>query len=184
MKSCSRKPPCGKPHPRCSGHVKSTGQPCMRWPIAGGVACDSHGGATEKAREKAAERVADAQAEALVARLLDNPDAEPITDPVAALQRLAGRLTYAVDYLGQLANDNGQAIPAWERVIAQLRQLLVSMAQLGIEERVLRLEETKVRWMVAVINAVLDDLDLSPDQRALVPVVVPARVRALEIEER
>lgn len=49
----------------------------------------------------------------------------------------------------------------------------------GIAERQVRLAEQQGEVLATVIRAILDDLGLSPEQRAKVPVVVPRHLRAV-----
>jgi hypothetical protein len=58
---------CGKPHvrdgkPTCIGH-RSDGEPCMAWPIVGGVVCyKRHGGKAPQVQAAAKRRIAEAEA--------------------------------------------------------------------------------------------------------------------------
>src|SRR4051794_28146681 len=83
---------------RCRATARS-GRRCKRAAIPGGRVCVMHGGATPAVRAAAERRLAAAEATALLNVIWD-PDAPPITDPVTALQSLAGRLQHATDVLG------------------------------------------------------------------------------------
>jgi len=72
------------------------------------------------------------------------------------------------------------------RAATECRKLLRDVARLGLEEWALRLltnrrDEAKRRGteMALVMNAVLHDLELTREQWALVPEVVPRRFREL-----
>jgi hypothetical protein len=71
----------------------------------------------------------------------------------------------------------------WLVLYQQERKHLVDVCKAaisaGIEERRVRLAEQQGEVIVGVIQAILGDLGLSPEQQAMVPEVVPRRLRAV-----
>lgn len=160
---------CGQPHaPGCTSHRRDGG-PCRNFPMHGQRVCRMHGGSSPRAKAAAARRVAEAQAEALL-EVIWNPDASPVEDNVSAMKRLAGQLTHAVDVLGgRLGGDDldGATSIAWGKVLRELRQLLVAMERLGIEQRYVELQQAQAAIVVAAVRHALDALgpELLPTQR-------------------
>ena len=122
--------------------------------------CHFHGGATKAAKAAAARRVAEVAAADLLA-VIWNPDAAPVEDNVLAMKRLAGQLTHAVDVLGgRLGADDldGATSIAWGKVLRELRQLLVAMERLGIEQRYVELQQAQAAIVVAAFRAGMDTI--------------------------
>jgi hypothetical protein len=113
-------------------------------------------------RAAAERRRAEAEARSLLSAIWD-PDAAPVTDPVSALQALAGKLVKAADVLGarldvELVNLDGATAVAWRSVLRELRQTLVGMERLGLEERQLELAERYGDALAGVVRAILSSL--------------------------
>ena len=66
-----------------------------------------------------------------------------------------------------------------ERASDRLASYAAAALKAGVDERKVRLHEQQGALVSQVIRAVLGDLNLSPEQEALVGTVVPARLRAL-----
>jgi len=75
------------------------------------------------------------------------------------------------------------AVHVWVELYARERKHLVDVAKAaiaaGIEERKVRLAEQQGTLLAAVIKNILGDLDLSPEQAARVPEIVPRHLRAV-----
>ncbi len=168
---------------RCHATSRS-GERCKRAAIRGGAVCSMHGGKTPLVAAAAARREAEKAAGKVVAKLLDNPNAEPVLDPVTHLQRLGGRLEAALGQIGALI-DAGEAltreawsddirvkVAVWERLVRELRRLLVDMARLDLEGRQVAAAERWGAEIHALLQAVFVELALSPAQWERVPVVV------------
>lgn len=130
-------------------------------------------------RRVAAERLLGTVSSSL---LLDQ--VSPDHQPEDTLARLGGLLRRVVDQLGDAAADpvdgEGMLSPRWQAWIAAVRELRTVVRMLldaGVEERRVALMEEQGAQIAAVIRAILDDLDLTPEQQARVPVVVPRRLR-------
>ena len=85
---------CGAIHTRCRGH--KDGRPCLATPRPGLLVCRRHGGSSPEAEAV----VRRAKAHRLVGRLVG--DGEPVLDPEAELQRIAGESRAMVDGLREL----------------------------------------------------------------------------------
>jgi len=99
-----------------------------------------------------------------------NPNAEPITDSVSEMQRLAGSMRQAVDVLGGQLEvgepcevcgragadlDSVHAV-AWVRVLRELRQLLEQMERLGIAGRQQELAAETAAFVVGAYRRSLE----------------------------
>lgn len=145
---------------QCRAKSKRSGVRCKRAAIPGGRVCVMHGGATPSARAAAERRRTESAATALLNAIWD-PDAAPITDPVAALQQLAGRLEKATRVLGARLDVEGVDLDgttgvAWARVLRELRMALVEMERLGISRREIELAEGQARIVVLAFRAALE----------------------------
>lgn len=121
-------------------------------------------------RAAAALNVAERKAEGLLAGILDFG---PVTDPLAELQRIAGRSVRLVEvlegvvaemkrirYESQAEQIDGRVI-VYERALDRAGKILTDLARLGLDERVVRLQEAQKRVMVEIIVGALDDIGLS-----------------------
>lgn len=160
-------PPRKRRERRYCGRPKRQGEGTCTRPAGWGTdhqgygACKLHGGSTPNGRKNAQT----AAATELMAKVLHNADATPITDPVAALQRLAAIVSNGVDVMGDWVNQlernaaTGTEIRAevqvWERLIGQSRGLLVDMAKLGIANRQVAIEEGQALLFAAALRWLL-----------------------------
>jgi hypothetical protein len=151
--------------------------------------CHAHERANQKRRPSYETRIAqeNAKIKALAAAVptylppvilnaqpdLHNMQALPVDNPVVELSRMAGILRDAFERAGQRVNElaslsvetraggeqlRGEAV-IWEKLIGHLRSVLVDMAKLGLDERLVRLEEKRAEmvaealfWFVASAN--------------------------------
>lgn len=181
---CSK---CGQVHERCTSHSKRHGGPCGATPMRGQNVCYTHGGNTPQAKAAAERRQYVAAADRIVKDLWTGLDqADPITDPVASLQRLAGALQQLVDETGRRVSTmdhlaGGQHLTAlraevtlFERALARLADVLDKMARLGIAERHVELEQARAQLVTA---AFLGALGVLGDRVTLLPADRDAVVR-------
>jgi hypothetical protein len=162
------------PTERCPAKAKSTGQQCKHRVTAGGV-CDQHGGRAPQVQRKRLERIALAQALA----------ADPRRDPAEVL----ADVLHQSDWLMRRAREE---VRSARPTAATMKQLLELTDQAGrwaktaldadTSERQTRVAEVQAVALAGVIRRVLDRLSLTPEQLALVPVVVPAEIERLAIE--
>ncbi|WP_193613138.1 hypothetical protein [Nocardioides lijunqiniae] len=182
--------------PRCTATAKGTGQRCKRRPIPGGTVCVKHGGGAPAVRAAAERRQLEAAAGAVLAGMVWNPAAAPVTDNVLEMQRLAGSMRQAVDVLGGRLEDGDPCEEcgrgagadldsvtgtAWLRVLRELRQLLADMQRLGIAERAVELEADRVRLIAVALGRVFDVLGLDVEQRGVGTRVLLEELRAAAV---
>lgn len=147
----------------CGGPLKQREGTCTRpagWgtPHPGIGRCKLHGGSTSSHVKHAQQQ----QAQELLASLLWNPDAPPITDSVGEMQRLAGSMRQTVDVLGAELEgglDDAVKATAWLRVLRELRTLLADMKRLGIAEYAVNVEAAKTKLMAVAFGRALDALE-------------------------
>ncbi|MEU4410749.1 hypothetical protein AB0F88_40115 [Streptosporangium sp. NPDC023963] len=183
---------------QCTAKSKRSGEQCQNKALLGRKTCRMHGSTTARSKAAGERRVVEAEAGALVRKLLADPDASPVENPVLELMRIVGRMRQAVDVLGEWVNEieaegrleytDGNLVrrihvlvEAWERMMAEYRRALTDMAKLGIEERRVKLEEDQARQVSAALRAVFDRLNLTAEQRALISIVVPEEFRRFSV---
>lgn len=140
--------PCGNTAGKGTDHVGSGN-------------CKYHCGSTETGRKAAlAERVE---------RLLYQYDAPPTSNPLEALQALAGRVLAMERAIGDAVNGLGSVrygtteggeqlraeVAVLERAMDRAGKLLVDIAKLNIDDRLARIEETKARVIVEAVEIAL-----------------------------
>jgi hypothetical protein len=136
--------------------------PCHGSAVTGSDKCRMHLG------EKAPAVIAEARLQEEAARLLYQRDAPPVTDPLSALQRLAGRAAAWEDIIGEKVNEmrsirysteGGEQLRAeiavMERAMDRLGKLLVDIAKLGIEDRLAGVRESTARMLEEALAAAL-----------------------------
>lgn len=168
---------------RCSGH-RTDGTPCKAWAVNGGGVCSAHGGLAPQVKAAAQANLIAARA----GRLLHRLDAPPCSDPLEALQRLAGRALALEEVIGKLVNDlteiryesggdsefgkggGGEQLRAevgvLERAMDRCGRLLVDIAKLNIDERMARVTERQAEMMQAALADVLGEMGFEPAQQA------------------
>lgn len=191
---------------KCKARSTTTGQQCGRWPSKGQLVCAFHGGNAPRAKAAAQRRLADEKArEALetYGRPIDTTPTEALLEEVrwtaGHVQWLRDRvreleqaavtwgMTEQVDKsAGEFPGTDttyGAAPNVWVDLYARERKHLVDVCKAaigaGIEERRVRLAEQQGNLLATVIRRILGDLDLTTEQQALVPEVVPRHLRAV-----
>lgn len=188
---------CGKEHPWCSAHTRA-GEPCMHTTIpAGSKVCTRHGGKSPQALKAAQER----ENRRIVTELYEaDPQAaiaaygvEGIQDPLDMLSRVTAGVLHTMDALGQRVNAleriRYESEAGGEQIRAELKLYMQAQAQAGkfldmliksgFEERRIKLDEQTAQLFVTAMQRVFARLELTPEQTALVGVVVPEELRAL-----
>jgi hypothetical protein len=116
---------------------------------------------------------------------------EAVADPVARLQLLAGRAERFMEVLGErvaelrgvrYSTKAGEQLRAevavYERAMTSTGRLLVDLAKLNLDERLVRISEAQGRLMTQVLLGALDDAGLSAEAQKAVR---PAIARRLEL---
>lgn len=96
-------------------------------------------------------------------------------------------LVWGITKVKQGGDDRGVTFEAapniWLKLYAQERTHLVKVCseaiKAGIDERLVRVAEQQGSLVAQAIRAILGDLNLSPEQQAMVPTIVPRHLRAL-----
>lgn len=187
---------------RCTG-TNRQGAPCGNPPMTGAAVCRMHGGAAPQVRAAAARRVAHAE----WAQTYGEPiDTDPTTAVLDQLAHTAGHVAWLLErvretepealvwgVLSETAKQSGQwpgvditrgaRASTWLVLYGQERDRLVRMAEvahrMGIEDRQVALAERLGAACLELISGVLDDLNLTSDQRAAAAEAVPRRLRAV-----
>lgn len=183
---------------RCKAKARSTGDRCKRKAVEGLTVCRSHGAGSPQSKAKAARIKAEAKAAAEVQAQADAVLAfraeRPLENPLDGLARLATEVTAFKDALAARVNaltsiryeDMKSAeqlrseVALYERALDRTARLLETMVKLDFEKRMLALNEAQLDLMAEAVRIILDGLDLTEEQQARVPDVVP---RAFEVIE-
>lgn len=189
------------------GAKKRDGEACRARPIKGGTRCVRHGGAAPQVQAKAAERVIEANARGILGRIdPTQPRENPVETllnlihgKTAEVSWLRGKVQALQDedlVWGLVQHDTGvgpegpidketykaeQSI--WWRLLREAENQLanwITMAlKAGVDERRVRIVEAQGSLVAGAIKSILDGLNLTPDQSALIPVLVPQALRQL-----
>lgn len=196
--TCGR---CGQHHERCTAHNRA-GAPCRHTPEPDQTVCRFHGGRAPQAIAKAEERRRVAEAGAQVMTLGLSLEVSPDQALLDELYRTAGEVAWLDVKVRELdaenlvwgktrektgGDDHGtthEAKPnAWYLLWVAARDRLVKVAEAckkaNIEERRIQLAEDQGRLIAGAIQQILTALQLTDEQQARVPQIVPAILRQL-----
>lgn len=181
---------------------------CTSWALKGQSVCGFHGGQNPKAKAAAARRIAEEKAKVIVQTYgvkVTTTATEALLDEV---QWTAGHVAWLRERVQEIeaAAGNGDNALVWGitrrksggedwgeteeatpniflKLYQQERSHLVKVCseaiKAGVEERRVRLAEQQGALVAQVIQAILGDLHLTPEQQARVPEIVPLRLRAI-----
>jgi hypothetical protein len=190
--------------PKCGGHNRR-GAPCgnaagYKTDHPGSGNCTFHGGATPTGRKNAAMRAAEA---AVITYGLPR-DISPTDALLEEVRYSAGHVAWLREKVAELENEDlvwGMTEQAeknasefqgtdttyaakpniWLELYFRERKHLLDLTKAaisaGIEERRVKLAEEQGALLNGVIRRILGRLSLSPEQAALLPVVVPDELR-------
>lgn len=185
---------------------KQSGERCRRAPIKGGTVCKIHGGGSAKVQAAADRRIAEAEMQDAVKTLglpVDIDPAKALLDEIAYTYGHVQWLRTKVQELssedlvwGRVQTDAGigpqgpvdtttekSGPNVWYQMYLTEREHLVKVTsaalRAGIEERRVKLAEQQGDLVAAVVNRILAALNLTPEQAAQVPIIVPREFRAL-----
>lgn len=194
---------------RCTATSKQTGKRCGAWAIPGGTVCKWHGGNTPNAKKAAAQRLQEDQARTDAARFAARTDIYPADALLELVQYQAGIVVYwrgrvedvneddlvwgetkrekGIGPEGPIDKSTSEAAPHIAyRLLTEAQDKLAAYAaaalKAGVDERRVRLAEQQGALVAQVIRGVLTALNLTPEQEALVPRVVPEQLRLLTAE--
>ena len=189
---------------RCTGTCKESGERCRksRGPL-GTPVCYRHGGKAKQVRNAARKRTERMEAQ----RIVDTYGLPVETTPEQAIldevHRTAGHIAWLAQRIRDLTADDliwgktkvktggddrgtteEAGVHVWVKLYqterAHLAKVSAEAIRVGIEERQVKLAEQQGSLLVDLIKGILADLKLSPEQKALIPIVVPQRIRALQ----
>lgn len=190
----------------CGATAKTTGKPCTRPVVKGANRCRFHGGAAPQVKAAAKRRLQLVAAQEAVATLGLPREVDPRDALLEEVYRTAGAVDWLARQVQALTPDavvwgkteqvdktagewpgtdttHAAAVNVWVELWQRERKHLVDVAKAaisaGIEERRVRLAEQQGALLAGVIKAILGDLNLTPEQAAKVPQVVPRHLRAV-----
>lgn len=192
---------------RCTARSTTTGERCRKWAMKGQRVCRNHGGAAPRSRAAAERRLAE-QAARKILETYGRP-VDGISPTEALLEEVrwtAGHVAWLRERVQELEVEaltwgrveevdrtSGEfpgldvthaARPSvWLDLYQRERRHLLDVCKAaiaaGIEERRVRLAESQGALLAQVIQRILGDLHLTPEQQRLVPEVVPRHLRAV-----
>jgi len=189
----------------CGAKTRAGGL-CQSPPCKGGKRCRMHGGAAPQTKRKAGQRIAEDKARRALETYGQRIDTDPITAILDEVCWTAGHVAWLRERVQEVEQaalvwgvtervNKGAtefegidvteaAVPnIWLTLYQKERQHLLAACKtahsMGIEEARVRLAERQGDMIVQVLQKIFGDLQLSPDQAALVPQVVPARLREM-----
>lgn len=181
---------------RCTARTRA-GNPCRLAPVRGALVCCKHGGAAPQVKARAAVRAE------VMAWGLDAPDVDPGETLLKLVAQSAARAHRYATELEQLVAESpnlrdalvGEArgefgpIGEYIRGLAQLEaaerdrcaNFAAKAVAAGLNERMVRLAERQGDLIAAVLQAVVDDpdLSLSKEQRRAMPAVIRRHLTAV-----
>jgi hypothetical protein len=190
--------PGGRDGARCGAKKKQSEGFCTQfkgWGTdhPGDGPCKLHGGATRNHRNAAVVRQVEDGARRALA---DLGVSTPVVNPLLELQQLAGEIIAfknalqgmverlnSVRYDGPVGEQIRGEVLVYERSLDRAARILRDITALKIDERIVeiqsRVTEQQGLAIAGVIRAILDDLELTPQQQARVSEVAPRRLREL-----
>lgn len=180
------------PDTRYCGARKKQGEGTCTLPKGWGTShpghgrCKLHGGSSPGANTAAEREIAAVEARRFALPLNVDPSTA-LLDQVHALAGWVAWLEARVQHDGEdsvvtLGLNGEQASPYMTLLMDHRKQLAAVAAaaiRAGVEERRVKLAERQGDMLVGLIRAILDDLELTPGQRARVPDVVPRHLRSV-----
>jgi hypothetical protein len=183
-----------------------TGNRCKRYAVRGMTVCRFHGGAAPQVKKAAERRLAEQAAIEAVKTYGLPVDISPVDALLEEVRWTAGHVAWLCARVQEVEQkalvwgvtekvDKGSgefigvdtteaaATNMWLTLYQRERKHLVDVCKAaisaGVEERRVRLAEQQGSLLATVIQAILRDLDLSPEQAAKVSTVVPRHLRAV-----
>lgn len=182
---------------RCTARAKSTGVRCSNFAMRGATVCRLHGGKARQVRAAAARRLEVEAMETEVRNLIAFESFEGVSDPLEVLAELAARALATERALAarvnELASDDRLRYKAagagteqlraevalWERWHSVAARHAETLAKFNFEDRRVRLSERQGDLIATALRTIFVRLQLTPEQEALVPTVVPEELRRL-----
>ncbi len=158
----------------CSATAKRTGKGCAHYRMVGSTICHSHGGMAKQVKAKAQERIALAIARLDIGAVEPREPGEVLTDALHVVDMVMRN--------AKLAANHEMTSAEYDKLV-QATVRAHHMAKVnhdaGLDERRFRLQEAQAMQMQAVFVRVLNQLDLTPQQRALLPHLLEREIGAV-----
>ncbi|MGQ4574905.1 HGGxSTG domain-containing protein [Dermabacteraceae bacterium P7006] len=191
---------------RCKAKTRN-GEQCKSHSVKGLAVCRMHGGSTPLAKRKRARFIAEekaAKAARLFSAPVDISPSEALIELVqwtagevrywrSEVERIAGedveKLTFGVTRIETGVRDGSDvhmetreaaASVAYQMLVDaenRLARFVTAALRAGVEERRLKLDEERGQTVVEILRKILDNLDLTDDQKAIAQVIVPKTLR-------
>ncbi len=165
------------PPVRCSGHTRQ-GNQCIRYAVVGASVCWKHGGGAPQVQAKAEERIS--LAEALASGDRRHPW-DVMEDTLHVADVLMRQVLLDVKDKGA---TSPQLLDKLVGAIERANRLSKTVLDAGVAERRTRLAEGQAQQMHAFVHRVLNGLELTPQQKALVPHVLRREVEGMLTQDR
>lgn len=153
-------------------------------PHPGSGRCKWHGGNTSAGKTAAAR-----EAGLALIKYTDPIEVDPTTALLQELYRTAGHVAYLDSKIAEWELDTSKEIPDaqqhWMKVHLVERAHMAKVAKTaldaGVAERQVRLAEQQGMVLASAIEKILERLELTPAQFALIPVIVPEVLRGISL---
>lgn len=184
--------------PKCGGKLHGRDGTC-ELPAGWGTEhkgygrCRKHLGNSPTVAKAAERERLEHEVRAELARL----DVQPVDDPLRELQQLAGQVLAWKDAIGRLVNDlesiryEGEfgeqlrsEVALFERAMDRCERVLVAMARLNIDERLVKISEAQGHLVVEVMQAALAELGLDRATQDAIRPVIARHLRLVAERER
>lgn len=163
------------PPTQCTGTSRRSGQQCKRYAVVGARVCPMHGGKAPQVRAKAEERIT----------LADRLKSAPMRQPWEVLADTA----HIADVLMQDARlevEQGTfTVASLDKLVTALdraHRLSTSNVHAGLAERKVRFAENQAEQMHQVFTRVLTGLNLTAEQKALVPQLLKHEIEGVLVQ--
>lgn len=179
---------------RCVGTVTKTGEQCSKPPIKGALVCTAHGGKTPNVRKAAAMKLTEEYVRREIDSMREVAQLRSVGDiyddllEVASDNRawrllLRDRVSYLTTLHTNPTEHTGEQVRAdvllFERSLERSAKIGEVLARLNLDERKQALDERTAAQLALVIQTILGDLNLTPEQQAIAAEAAPRRVREL-----
>jgi hypothetical protein len=160
---------------QCTATSKRTRRRCGQLVPGGGV-CRWHGGAAGQVSRQRQARLAAAEAQAMFADTYEPRDpGEALAAAAVNADQVLRSLQQKVELSGELRAHDLDALRTWMELVSRLSKAVLDAR---IDERRAQLSEQQGDVVVLALQAIFARLVLSEEQQRLVPIVVPAVLRA------
>lgn len=165
------------PPAQCEATIHSTGRRCLKPATVGALVCHTHGAAAPQVRAAAEKRVTLAEA------MVSGPKRQPyevLEDALHAADLLMREVIFEL-------SDSGTAGPALIEKFTQAFERAHRLAKVnmdaGIDQRRIALAEAQAGQMHRVFTRVLAALELTPEQKALVPGLLKREIEGVMVRQ-